>query len=111
MQSGNLAAAEAQFKTSVVIDSQFAEAENNLGVLYGKLGRQAEARQMFTRATEDNPRYTQAYVNLALVLASASNFTEARAALETALKLSPLDPLALKVQKLVEQRLKQPASL
>lgn len=106
MQSGDFTEAEVQFRTSTDIDPQYAEANNNLGVLYGKLGRAAEAKHLFLRAVEDNPGYAQAYVNLALVLASESRFAEANVALGNALKLAPLDPSALRVQKLVETQLK-----
>jgi tetratricopeptide (TPR) repeat protein len=106
MQSGDFAAAEIQFKASAEIDPQYAEANNNLGVLYGKLGKAAEAKRLLLRAVEDNPDYAQAYVNLALVLASESKFAEAKVALDSALKLTPLDPSALRIQKLVEAQLK-----
>src|SRR6185312_15909299 len=51
-----------------LLDPQYAEAQNNLGVLYGQRGDNRAAEALFRQAVEDNPKYTQAFVNLALIL-------------------------------------------
>jgi len=53
------------------------------------------AEVMFVRAIEANPRYPTAHQWYANLLAAASRFTEARAALEHARELDPLSPAVL----------------
>ena len=69
--------AEKQFKAAIALDPQYAEAQNNLGVLYGQLGKSGEAEQLFRQATENNPQYGQAFANLGMILASESRYSEA----------------------------------
>ena len=82
-----LANAEDQFKTAISLDPQYAEAQNNLGVLWPRR-QKGEAEQLFRRATENNPQYAQAYANLGLILASESRYAEAGQALEAPCSLS-----------------------
>jgi Flp pilus assembly protein TadD len=74
-------------------------------VLYGQLGRRGEAQQLFLRATENNPQYVQAFVNLGLTLASESRFADAERALGSAMQLDPPDPAALTAQRMVLKHL------
>jgi len=79
--------AETQFKTATSLDPQYAEAENNLGVVYGQQGKSAEAEKAIPAGSENNPQYAQAFVNLGLILAGQSRFPEANQALQTAVRL------------------------
>jgi len=55
----------------------------------------------FRSAVSANPRFTLAWVNLAATLASQSRFAEARVAVESALKIDPTDPDALRLRKML----------
>jgi len=97
------------FKTATSLDPQYAEAENNLGVVYGQQGKSAEAEKLFRQAVENNPQYAQAFVNLGLILAGQSRFPEANQALQTAVRLEPNNTKALSSRAMVLIRLGQPA--
>jgi len=66
--------AETRFKTATSLILNTAEAENNLGVVYGQQGKSAEAEKLFRQAVENNPQYAQAFVNLGLILAVSRDF-------------------------------------
>ena len=70
LRVGGKQGSEEALKQVLKLDPQYAEAQSNLGVLYGQQGRNSEAEQFFRQATENNPRYTQAFVNLGLTLAT-----------------------------------------
>ena len=59
------------------------------GVILTEQNKQAEAIIAFTQLTQDFPELSEPYNNLAALYASQSKFDQARAALETALKLNP----------------------
>ncbi|GAC1391054.1 MAG: hypothetical protein NVSMB34_05150 [Variovorax sp.] len=59
------------------------------GVILTEQGKQAEATAAFTQMTQDFPELPEPYNNLAALYAAQSQFDNARAALETALKLNP----------------------
>ncbi|PIF78478.1 tetratricopeptide repeat protein [Variovorax sp. 54] len=59
------------------------------GVILTEQNKTAEAITAFTQLTQDFPELPEPYNNLAALYASQSKFDQARAALETALKLSP----------------------
>jgi tetratricopeptide (TPR) repeat protein len=59
------------------------------GVILTEQNKQAEAIIAFTQLTQDFPELPEPYNNLAALYASQSKFDQARAALETALKLNP----------------------
>jgi Flp pilus assembly protein TadD len=59
------------------------------GVILTEQGKQADAIAAFTAMTQDFPELSEPYNNLAALYASQSQFDNARAALETALKLNP----------------------
>ena len=60
---------------------------------------------MFRQATQDNPQYGEAFVNLGLVLASESRFSEAEQALRKAIEISPNRTTALSAEGMVLMRL------
>jgi Flp pilus assembly protein TadD len=59
------------------------------GVLLTELGRGADATIVFTQLTQDFPELPEPYNNLAALYAAQGQFDQARAALETAIKLKP----------------------
>lgn len=56
--------------------------------------RQAEALDIFLGLTEDFPELAEPYNNLAVLYARQAQFEKARAALETAVRNNPADPVA-----------------
>ena len=89
---------------AIALDPQYAEAQANLGVLYGQQGKNSQAEQLLRQATENNPQYAQAFVNLGLVLAAQSRFPEAEQALRSALKIGEDNSQALTVLAMVLAR-------
>ena len=73
-------------------------------MLYGQQGNNSQAEQLLRQATENNPQYAQAFVNLGLVLAAQSRFPEAEQALRSALKIGEDNPQALTVLAMVLSR-------
>jgi Flp pilus assembly protein TadD len=59
------------------------------GVILTELGRGADATTVFTQLTQDFPELPEPYNNLAALHAAQGQFDQARAALETAIKLKP----------------------
>ncbi|MCR6475492.1 tetratricopeptide repeat protein [Variovorax sp. ZS18.2.2] len=59
------------------------------GVILTEQNKQPEAIIAFTQLTQDFPELPEPYNNLAALYASQSKFDQARAALETALRLNP----------------------
>jgi Flp pilus assembly protein TadD len=59
------------------------------GVILTELGRGADATIVFTQLTQDFPELPEPYNNLAALYAAQGQFDQARAALETAIKLKP----------------------
>jgi tetratricopeptide (TPR) repeat protein len=59
------------------------------GVILTEQGKQAEATAAFTQLTQDFPELPEPYNNLAALYAAQSQFDQARAALEMAIKLKP----------------------
>jgi tetratricopeptide (TPR) repeat protein len=59
------------------------------GVILTEQGKTADAQAAFTALTQDFPELPEPYNNLAAIYASQSQFDQARAALEMAIKLNP----------------------
>jgi Flp pilus assembly protein TadD len=59
------------------------------GVILTESGRINDAIAAFVKLTEDYPELPEPYNNLAVVYAGQSRFDEARAALETAIRINP----------------------
>jgi Flp pilus assembly protein TadD len=60
---------------------------------------------LFRRASQDNPQYGEAFVNLGLILASESRFSEAEQALRRAIEISPNRTTALSAEAMILMRL------
>jgi Flp pilus assembly protein TadD len=59
------------------------------GVILNEQGKQGDAIAAFSSLTQEFPELPEPYNNLAALYASQSQFEQARAALETAIKLNP----------------------
>ena len=102
---GRVTQAEKEFKAALGIEPQFAEARNNLGVLYGRQGRHVEAEKMLRQATEDSPQYVQAYVNLSLILAAEGQLAEAEQQAQNAIRLAPDESSALAALRMIRRQM------
>ena len=74
-------------------------------MVFAMNGDLAQAEKVFRQALEDNPGYTQGYLNLGLVLAQQQKFAEAEAPLDKALQLAPEDLRVLSAAGKVKARL------
>ena len=74
---------------SVQLDSQDAEAHNNLGVIYQDLGRLEDAESSYTQATILQPHYLEAYCNLGNLLKDQGKLENAINAHEKAISINP----------------------
>jgi len=88
--SGKVSDAARELEKAVALDPDFAEAHENLGALYIKLGRPAEAEPHSRRAIELNPGLASAHSNYATTLAANGNFPEAEKAGRRAIELDPV---------------------
>ncbi len=59
------------------------------GLILAEQKRESEAIDVFVRLTQDNPEYAEPYNNLAVLYAARGNLEDARAALETAVRVNP----------------------
>ena len=59
------------------------------GLILSEQKKMTEAAEVFTKLTIDHPDYPEPYNNLAVLFATSGQYTKARIALETALKLNP----------------------
>lgn len=59
------------------------------GVIHNRMGNDVQARDTFTRLTQDYPELPEPYNNLAVLHAQQNRLDEARAALEMAIRLNP----------------------
>jgi tetratricopeptide (TPR) repeat protein len=64
------------FQKAVSIDSQYVEAENNLAVLYNRIGRREEALQHAQRAFEINPVWAETGHTLAVLLIAGKRYVQ-----------------------------------
>ena len=64
------------FESAIGLNPDFAEAHNNLGTLYSKLGRMDDALACFQRAIDINPEYAEAHRNYSHVLLLQGRFAE-----------------------------------
>ncbi len=62
---GDFAGAEGAFKRAIALAPSYADARNNLGLLYAMEGRRADARRELARALRLSPGNAQAAANLA----------------------------------------------
>jgi tetratricopeptide (TPR) repeat protein len=94
---GDAKTAEALYTAVLEIDPQHYDALYNLGLLYGRRGRFAEAQSFLERAIAARPQSAQARFLLALSLASQDRVDAARAELRALLELDPAHTEARKM--------------
>ena len=87
--ANNLPKAIAKLEQAIRIDPSYRDAHINLGVLYVRLGRTADARAEFQKALDIGPPAAPLYVDLALVSAALRQFPDAESFAHKALELDP----------------------
>ena len=73
----------------------YAAAYNNLGVVYGRLGRPVEERSALLRAVEINDHFAPAYANLGRMAIKERNYPDAETWLAKATAADPTDAQAV----------------
>jgi tetratricopeptide (TPR) repeat protein len=86
--------AKKEFEAELAIDPKNAAAEFVLGELARQAQQSDEAIRHFTRATELDAGFADAFVSLGSALVSDGKYAEAVAPLEKAVKLQPQNPIA-----------------
>jgi tetratricopeptide (TPR) repeat protein len=86
--------AKKQLQQELEIDPSNAGAEYVLGELARETQDLPEAIQHFTKATQLNPTFADAYLGLGMSLLAQKSYAEAVAPLQTAVKLQPENPAA-----------------
>src|SRR5208283_131036 len=86
-QRGAYAEAAEAYEQAIELNSQHAEAHNNLGAALSQLARYEESEQCFRAAMALKPNYSDPYGNLGILLRSKSDLAGAEAAFRRALKL------------------------
>lgn len=82
---------QAMEKVDAYLSSRPKDAQGRFlkGLIYTEMNKPADAIAVFTKLSEDYPELPEPYNNLAVLHAGAGRLEEARAALETALRLNP----------------------
>src|ERR1700733_7751216 len=80
-----------QLNKALALYPSYAEAYNNLGVVYARLGDTAKEREAFQKATAANDHFAPAFVNLARLEMKQHNFSVAEADLTKATAADPTD--------------------
>lgn len=80
-----------QLNKALALYPSYAEAYNNLGVVYARLGDQAKERESLQKATAANDHFAPAFVNLARMEMKGHNFSAAEADLNKATSADPTD--------------------
>lgn len=102
-QSGDAEGERAQLEAAVKLDPKFAAAQSELGYLLSRSGDTAGAIDHFKLAVESAPEWVEAWINLAAQLAIGGQYTDARTAVDTALRLDPGNAQARKLSDRLEQ--------
>ena len=85
----NWAKAKEQLEKALLLYPNYAEAYNNLGVVYGHLGERDQERVALQRATRLNDHFAPAFVNLGKMAIVDRNFPDAETWLTKAATIDP----------------------
>jgi tetratricopeptide (TPR) repeat protein len=98
-----------ELQRTIELDPKLAEAQNQLGFLAVHRGEAERAESYFRAATEADPSYVVAWVNLAATLASEAKWSEADLAAKRLLEIDPGNSAAREIETAVAQSHSQPA--
>ena len=102
-QSGDAEGERAQLEAAVKLDPKFAAAQSQLGYLLSRSGDTTGAIDHFKLAVDAAPEWVEAWINLAAQLAIGGQYTDARKAVDTALRLDPGNTQARKLSDRLAQ--------
>ncbi|MGA7245614.1 MAG: tetratricopeptide repeat protein, partial [Terracidiphilus sp.] len=102
-QSGDAEGERAQLEAAVKLDPKFAAAQSQLGYLLSRSGDTTGAIDHFKLAVDAAPEWVEAWINLAAQLAIGGQYTDARKAVDTALRLDPGNAQARKLSDRLAQ--------
>ena len=91
MDAGDFEAAESLFIQAAGMLPIYSDAKNNLGVLYFRTGRTADAKKLWREVVRVDPEYASAFMNLGLIAMNAGEIGEARNLAAAAYSISPYD--------------------
>ena len=80
-----------QLNKALALYPSYAEADNNLGVVYARMGDTVKEREAFQKAAAANDHFAPAFVNLARLEMKEHNFRAAEADLNKATSADPTD--------------------
>ena len=80
---------------AIAIYPSYADAYNNLGVIYARLGDRDREREALQKAISINDHYAPAYVNLGRMNIATGDFPSAESALNKAASYDPTDAMTL----------------
>lgn len=89
LRDGNLTEALVKANKALVRKENDASMQFVKGLVLSEQKKTSEAIEVFTKLTAEHPDYPEPYNNLAVLFATSGQYTKARIALETALKLNP----------------------
>jgi tetratricopeptide (TPR) repeat protein len=101
--NGDDSAAVVLYSRILVLDTAYAPALNNLGVLKAAEGELDTAVLLYKKACASNPLFVEAYANAAAVYLSVENYNDAQSIIEEGLKQVPADTLLIDFAKKVER--------
>jgi tetratricopeptide (TPR) repeat protein len=89
LEKGDYQVARKHLEDALNIDSQFAGAHNDLGVVMGKSGHTDQAIPEFRKAIDLTPNHNQAVANLSVALYTQGSYHEVCPAARRALEINP----------------------
>jgi len=84
-----------RLREATTIYPRYAEAFNNLGVVYSRLGDRTQQREALLKAVAASDHFAPAYVNLARMDIADRNFVHAETLLDKATAIDPADAMTL----------------
>lgn len=91
-----------QLNRAIAIYPKYAEAYNNLGVVYARMGDRADEKEALQKALNINDHFAAAWVNLARMSIVDRDFPQAESLLDKAAGLDPTDSQTLMILANVE---------
>ncbi len=102
MAKENWKQASERLKKAIDIYPQYAQAYNNLGVVYSRLGNRIEEREALQKAVESNDHFAPPLVNLARMAIADRDMITAETLLNRATAIDPQDTMTLVLLSNVE---------
>jgi tetratricopeptide (TPR) repeat protein len=103
-RANNLPKAIGKLEQAIRIDPSYRDAHINLGVLYVRLGRTADARAEFQKALDIGPPIAPLYVDLALASSALGDYPAAETFAHKAQELDSRDATAQRVLDFVNRK-------